>query len=107
MGTTIKPEECVPESSYFDQQKAVPACEAEPNASCPSCQECKPNGGQKQSERGSGFGKTGKWHFRYWHLLAALIVTGVTTYNVTHPEFYIELIVDLFLFAILIFFLCV
>ncbi|XP_011330996.2 apoptosis-inducing factor 1, mitochondrial [Ooceraea biroi] len=83
-GTTIKPEECVPESRYSKPRQAVPACEAEHNASCPARNECKPDNDQKQSsEGGSGFGKGGKYQFRYWHLLAALIVTGVTAYNVS------------------------
>ncbi|CAL1689061.1 unnamed protein product [Lasius platythorax] len=83
-GTTIKPEECIPESKYSKPQKAVPACQIEPNASCPATQECKLNGEQKQSsEKGSDFGKNGKYQFRYWHLLAALLVTGVAAYKVS------------------------
>ncbi|XP_071569741.1 apoptosis-inducing factor 1, mitochondrial [Temnothorax nylanderi] len=74
-GTTIRPEECVPDSRYFKSQKTVPPCEVE--ASCPAAQECKLNGRQEQpSEKGSDPGKNGKYQFRYWHLLAALIVTG-------------------------------
>ncbi|KMQ95914.1 apoptosis-inducing factor mitochondrial [Lasius niger] len=83
-GTTIKPEECIPESKYSKPQKAVPACQIEPKASCPATQECKLNGEQKQSsEKGSDFGKNGKYQFRYWHLLAALLVTGVAAYKVS------------------------
>jgi len=75
-GTTIKPEECVPESRYSKSQKAVPACEIE--GTCPASQECRLNDKQNQSgEKGSDFSKNGKYQFRYWHLLAALIVTGV------------------------------
>lgn len=77
-GTTIRPEECVPESKYF--KKGAP-CELEPNSSCPPS--CNPNGEQKQSgEKGSSFGKNGKYQFRYWHLLTALIVAGVGVYKV-------------------------
>ncbi|XP_011638401.1 apoptosis-inducing factor 1, mitochondrial [Pogonomyrmex barbatus] len=76
-GITIKPEECVPKSRSFKSQKTVPACETE--ASCPAAQICKPNNEQKQSnEKGSDHGKNGKYQSRYWYLLAALIVTGVT-----------------------------
>ncbi|KAH0954103.1 hypothetical protein HN011_010886 [Eciton burchellii] len=82
-GTTIRPEECLPESKYSKPQKTVPACEAEPNASCPpTCNErCNTKSDQKQSSE--GFGKGGKYKFRYWHLLAALLVTGVTAYNIS------------------------
>jgi len=106
-GTTIRPEECLPESKYSKPQKTVPACEAEPNASCPpACnEECKTNSNQKQSSE--GFGKGGKYQFRYWHLIAALLMTGVTAYNVIYSEFYIESIIiklnNLFLFVILFF----
>ncbi|KAL6441304.1 hypothetical protein ACFW04_003515 [Cataglyphis niger] len=79
-GTTIKPEECMPESRYSKAQKDVPVCET---GSCPMVQDCKLNGEQKQSsEKGSNFGKTGKYQFRYWHLFAALLVTGVATYKI-------------------------
>jgi hypothetical protein len=84
-GTTIKPEECVANSKYSKLQRTVPPCEAEHNASCPTpCKEMhKLDGEQKQSsEKGSG--KFGKYQFRYWHLLAALIVTGVAAYKVLH-----------------------
>ncbi|KAL0110937.1 hypothetical protein PUN28_012772 [Cardiocondyla obscurior] len=75
---TIRPEECIPDSKYSKSQKAVPACEA--GEFCPASQEgCRPSSEQKQSsDKGSGPGKDGKYQFRYWHLLAALIVTGVT-----------------------------
>lgn len=76
-GTTIRPEECVSDARYSKSKKTVPACETE--GSCPASQEgCKPNSNQKQpSEKGSDPGKHGKYQFSYWHLLAALIVTGV------------------------------
>lgn len=104
-GTTIKPEECVPESKYSKQQKGVPACESGYNASCPAeCNEmCKPNNDQRQSsEKGSGTGKNGKYQFRYWHLLTALIVTGVAIYKVICQCFYPKLLIfnDLFSFPI-------
>ncbi|XP_025989791.1 apoptosis-inducing factor 1, mitochondrial [Solenopsis invicta] len=73
-GTTLRPEECVPESRYSKSQKAAPACELEAN--CPASQECKPKD-KPPSEKSSDSGKNGKYQFHYWHLLAALIVTGV------------------------------
>ncbi|XP_012232840.2 apoptosis-inducing factor 1, mitochondrial isoform X1 [Linepithema humile] len=82
-GTTIKPEECVAKSTS-KPERAVPPCEAERDASrSTSCKEVhKLDGEQKQSsEKGSG--KFGKYQFRYWHLLAALIVTGVAAYKVS------------------------
>lgn len=87
-GTTIKPEECVPESRYSKPQKPVPPCEAKFNGSCP--QECKLNGEQKQSSEkgGSDYGKNGKYQFRYWHLLAALLVTGVAAYKVSSSSWW-------------------
>lgn len=72
----------MPGSRYSKSQKAVPACELEEN--CPAAQECKSNSKQL-SERGSDSGKNGKYQFRYWHLLAALIVTGVV-YKVIQCE---------------------
>ncbi|XP_012534213.1 apoptosis-inducing factor 1, mitochondrial isoform X2 [Monomorium pharaonis] len=76
-GTTLRPEECMPESKYSKSQKEAPACELEAN--CPAAQECKVNNSeQKQSgDRGSDSGKNGKYQFHYWHLFAALIATGV------------------------------
>lgn len=75
----------MPESRYSKSQKDVPACEIGPNATCPLSQECKLNGKQKElSEKGSDFGKNGKYQFRYWHLLAALLVTGVAVYKVAY-----------------------
>lgn len=76
----------MPDSRYSKSQKtAVPACEIE--GSCPASQECKLDSQQAQSsEKGSDLGpKNGKYQFRYWHLLAALIVTGVT-YKVIQCE---------------------
>lgn len=75
-GTTIKPEECVPESKYSKPQKEIPACELA-NGSCPP--DC--NKGQKQS---SDDGGNKKYQFQYWHLLAALVVTGVAGYTVVY-----------------------
>lgn len=74
-GTTIKPEECMPESKYSKAQKEIPPC-ALPNGSCPP--EC--NKEQKQSGDGGGT----KYQFQYWHLLAALVVTGVAGYTVVY-----------------------
>ncbi|XP_032690012.1 apoptosis-inducing factor 1, mitochondrial [Odontomachus brunneus] len=70
-GTTIKPEECVPESKYSKAQKEIPPC-ASPNGSCPP--EC------NKEQSGNGGGK--KYQFQYWHLLAALVVTGVAGYTI-------------------------
>lgn len=85
-GTTIKPEDCTFESKYSKSQKAIPPCEAQPDGSCPAYDICKGNGEQKsQNEKDSSFGKNGKngkYKFRYWHLLAVLIVTGVAGYKV-------------------------
>ncbi|XP_070165438.1 apoptosis-inducing factor 1, mitochondrial isoform X1 [Polyergus mexicanus] len=77
-GTTIKPEECMPESRYSKPQKDVPACEAGP---CPRIEECKLNGEQKQSSK-KGSGKNEIYPIRYWHILAALLVTGVGAYKI-------------------------
>lgn len=74
----------MPESRYSKPQKDVPVCEV---GSCPMVQDCKLNGEQKQSSgKGSDFGKTGKYQFRYWHLFAALLVTGVATYKVAYHK---------------------
>lgn len=90
-GTTIKPEECVPESRYSKSQKDVPACEIGPNATCPLSEDCKLNGKQKElNEKGSNFGKNGKYQFRYWYLLAALLVTGVAVYKVSSSSWWNE-----------------
>lgn len=70
----------MPESKYSKQQKTTPACELEPNASCPPTSNTDEQ--QKQlSDKGSGIGKDGM-KFRYWHLIAALIVTGAGVYKV-------------------------
>lgn len=75
LGTTIKPEECVSELKYPKPQKQIPACESA-NGSCPP----ESNKGQKQS--GDRGGK--RYQFQYWHLLAALVVTGVVGYTVVY-----------------------
>ncbi|KYM89656.1 Apoptosis-inducing factor 1, mitochondrial [Atta colombica] len=77
LGTTIKPEECMSESKYLKSQKTIPVCET--GAPCPVPQErCKPNNKPIQpNKKGSDFRKNGKYQFSYWHLVAALIVTGV------------------------------
>lgn len=76
-GTTIKPEECVPESRYSTTKKTVPACESYPNASCPpSCHEVcgiPPNKSGKSDKKPPS---------SYWKILAALIIAGVTIYAV-------------------------
>lgn len=75
----------MPNSKYSKSQKTFPACETE--GTCPASQEgCKLNSQQKQlGKKGSDFGKNGKYQFHYWHLLAALIVTGVA-YKVIQCE---------------------
>ncbi|KAG5324194.1 AIFM1 factor, partial [Acromyrmex heyeri] len=82
-GTTVKPEECLSESKYLKSQKTIPVCET--GAPCPAPQErCKPNNKQIQpNEKGSDFRKNGKYQFSYWHLIAALIVTGTGAYKIS------------------------
>lgn len=80
-GTTIMPEECVVKSK---SKRTVPPCEAEDNVSHSTSCKVKLDGEKQSSEKGSG--KIGKYQFRYWHLLAALIVTGVAAYKVLHYE---------------------
>jgi len=65
------------ESKYLKSQKTIPVCET--GAPCPVPQErCKPNNKSIQpNKKGSDFRKNGKYQFKYWHLVAALIVTGV------------------------------
>lgn len=90
-GTTIKPEECTFESRYSKSQKAIPPCEAQPDGSCPAYDTCRGNGEQKsQNKKDSGFEKNGKYKFHYWHLLAALIVTGVAGYKVIYQKIVIS-----------------
>lgn len=73
------------ESTYSKSQKSLPACEAADTCPIPH-EECKLNSKQEQpSEKGSDCDKNGKYQFRYWHLLAALIVTGVA-YKVIQSE---------------------
>ncbi|KAG7204912.1 hypothetical protein KM043_005305 [Ampulex compressa] len=89
LGTTIKPEECVPESTYSKPKKTVPACESQPNGTCPpSCYaQCGPlNDSQQQSGQG-GSGKNGKWP-PYWKLLATLIIAGVTIYAISSTHWF-------------------
>lgn len=75
-GTTIKPEECVPESRYSKPKRTVPLCESYPNASCPpSCYEIcgKTDDSQKCNDKPPP---------PYWKILASLIIAGVTIYVV-------------------------
>lgn len=73
-GTTIKPEECVPEFRYSKPKRPLPACEAQIGGTCPPT--CRPD---YKEENGNG--KNGK--FPNWkHLLATLIIAGVTIYAV-------------------------
>ena len=75
-GTTVKPEECISESKHLKSQKTFPDCET--GAPCPTQEKCKPNNKQIQpNKKGSDFRKNGKYQFSYWHLVAALIMTGV------------------------------
>ncbi|XP_014484706.1 PREDICTED: apoptosis-inducing factor 1, mitochondrial isoform X2 [Dinoponera quadriceps] len=69
-GTTIKPEECVPK--YCKTEQGIPAC-ALPNGSCP------PPFDKEQKQSGDKGGK--KYQFQYWHLLTALVVTGIAGYT--------------------------
>lgn len=76
-GTTIKPEECVPESRYSKEKRSVPLCESHPNASCPpSCYEVcgKSDDSQKPNDK--------KPSPPYWKILATLIIAGVAIYAV-------------------------
>ncbi|XP_076287799.1 apoptosis inducing factor isoform X2 [Lasioglossum baleicum] len=77
-GTTIKPEECVPESRYSEPKRNVPSCESYPNASCPpSCYEVcgkPPDSGKCQDKPPSP---------PYWKILAALLIAGVTIYAIS------------------------
>ncbi|XP_043502938.1 apoptosis-inducing factor 1, mitochondrial [Polistes fuscatus] len=81
-GTTIKPEECLPESKYSKPKKPLPACEAQRDGTCPPS--CKPDYTQED-----GNGKNGK--FPYWkHLLATLIIAGVTIYAISSTEWFTD-----------------
>ncbi|KAK2586132.1 hypothetical protein KPH14_001406 [Odynerus spinipes] len=76
-GVTIKPEECIPNAKYSNPKKPLPACETQ--LDCPSScyAQCNPAYGQKGSN-----GKNGK--FPSWkHLLATLIIAGVTIYAIS------------------------
>ncbi|KAK9300145.1 hypothetical protein QLX08_007067 [Tetragonisca angustula] len=82
-GTTIKPEECIPESRYFKQKRTVPVCESHPNASCPpSCYEVcgKPDDSQKSNDK--------KPSPPYWKILATLFIAGVTIYAISTSNWF-------------------
>ncbi|XP_003396215.1 apoptosis-inducing factor 1, mitochondrial [Bombus terrestris] len=82
-GTTIKPEECVPESSYSKQKRIVPICESHPNASCPpSCYEIcgKPDDSKKPNDK--------KPSSPYWKILATLFIAGVTIYAISSSNWF-------------------
>ncbi|KAI4500332.1 hypothetical protein M0802_004749 [Mischocyttarus mexicanus] len=81
-GTTIKPEECLPESKYSKPKKPLPACEAQRDGVCPpSC--------TSDYTQEDGNGKNGK--FPNWkHLLATLIIAGVTIYAISSPEWFTD-----------------
>ncbi|XP_012350119.1 apoptosis-inducing factor 1, mitochondrial [Apis florea] len=81
-GTTIKPEECVPESRYSKEKRNVPLCESHPNASCPpSCYEVcgKSDDSQKPNDK--------KPSPPYWKILATLIIAGVAIYTISSNWF--------------------
>ncbi|XP_053976835.1 apoptosis-inducing factor 1, mitochondrial isoform X1 [Hylaeus volcanicus] len=83
--TTIKPEECVPESTYSKPKKPLPFCELHPNASCPpSCYEVcgKPVDSQKCDE------KPPTPPPPYWKILATLIIAGVTIYAISSTNWF-------------------
>ncbi|CAL7944478.1 unnamed protein product [Xylocopa violacea] len=82
-GTTIKPEECVPESTYSKLKRTLPRCESYPNASCPpSCYEVcgKPDDSQKSNDK--------KSPPRYWKILATLFIAGVTIYAISSSDWF-------------------
>ncbi|CAK9825513.1 Apoptosis-inducing factor 1, mitochondrial [Anthophora retusa] len=82
-GTTIKPEECVPESTYSKPKRSVPLCESYPNASCPpSCYEVcgKADNSQKSDDK--------KPPPPYWKILATLFLAGVTIYAITSTNWF-------------------
>ncbi|KOX67939.1 Putative apoptosis-inducing factor 1, mitochondrial [Melipona quadrifasciata] len=81
-GTTIKPEECLPER-YSKQKRIVPICESHPNASCPpSCYEVygKPDDSQKSNDK--------KPLPPYWKILATLFIAGVTIYAISTSNWF-------------------
>ena len=80
-GTTIKPEECVPESTYSKPKKNVPACESYPNASCPSS--CYEVCGRLDDPQ-----KCDKPPPPYWKILATLIIAGVTIYAISSTNLF-------------------
>ncbi|KAF7405262.1 hypothetical protein HZH66_004168 [Vespula vulgaris] len=81
-GTTIKPEECVPEFRYSNPKRPLPACEAQRGGTCPPT--CRPDYTQED-----GNGKNGK--FPNWkHLLATLIIAGVTIYAISSTEWFTD-----------------
>lgn len=83
-GATIKPEECLAKPGHSKPERIVPPCEAEQNGTCPMpCKEVEKIEGEEKQSSEKGSGKFGKYQFRYWHLLAALIVTGVAAYKVS------------------------
>lgn len=82
-GTTIKPEECVPESTYSKPKRPVPFCESHPNASCPpSCYEVcgKPDDSKKPSDK--------KPPPQHWKILATLLIAGVTLYAISSSNWF-------------------
>lgn len=81
-GTTIKPEECVPDNSSSKPKRPLPICESSPNASCPSsCYEvCQPHGSQSSN----GKPPTPP----YWKILASLIIAGVTIYAISSTNWF-------------------
>lgn len=81
-GTTIKPEECVPENRYSKEKRSVPLCESHPNASCPpSCYEVcgKSDDSQKPNDKKPS---------PYWKILATLIIAGVAIYAISSTNWF-------------------
>ncbi|XP_012148035.1 apoptosis inducing factor [Megachile rotundata] len=80
-GTTIKPEECVPDKTSSKPKRSLPSCESYPNASCPpSCYEvCQPD---SQSPNGKPPSPP------YWKILATLIIAGVTIYAISSTNWF-------------------
>ncbi|KOC71096.1 Apoptosis-inducing factor 1, mitochondrial [Habropoda laboriosa] len=83
-GTTIKPEECVPESRYSKPKRSIPLCESHPNASCPpSCYEVcgKSDDSQKSNDKEPPPPP-------YWKILATLLLAGVTIYVISSTNWF-------------------
>ncbi|XP_034171428.2 apoptosis inducing factor isoform X1 [Osmia lignaria lignaria] len=81
-GTTIKPEECVPDSTYLKPKRNIPLCELSPNASCPSsCYEVCGKSDDSQSSKPPPPPP-------YWKILATLLIAGVTIYAISSSNWF-------------------